>query len=510
VEDDFSAMSLDATKWVNDSSAPLSFTGAGVSCSAGVALRYRDRMEIGGLLILEQTGISYTSGTGIFGGLFNGGTGDTVSDCLAGVMIGNGAIMPVVDGAALAAVGQVQAGKLYEFRTLVFHPEPIRTGQVYSSSICNGLSARTSQAWYGLTRIVLTMRQIDPTNAATTSASQTVIYDGTCQNVAAFGDYCAMWGANLAATLGHAEATNQGAVWVRSAPPGQAWRTRLIGDVSAGAECYFTSKELHFTTATEPVAGEQVEVFYRAKGLACGRVTDAASAQALANSEGSGTRAMVAHVLAPPPRTSLDCEQAARALLDDLTQAGNSGTYQAWAGALPQGATDVNPGERWQISLSWGPDCAVIVREVEIEFQALADAYAFFKVSFADEAAKPLAVRYHEAKRNALLTVVASALGEDVSQRPQGLPDATVTAWSSSTLSLDMGTAPIEGGGFEVRVEGDWGWGMAVNQNLVGRFTTQTFTLPNTGVTQAFYLRQYDGSTPPQYSPYTTVLNLVV
>jgi hypothetical protein len=73
-----------------------------------------------------------------------------------------------------------------------------------------------------------------------------------------------------------------------------------------------------------------------------------------------------------------------------------------------------------------------------------------------------------------------------------------------------MGTPPITGGGFEVRAEGDWGWGMAVNQNLVGRFTSQTFTLPNTGVTQTLYLRQYDGSTPAKYSPYSMVLNLEV
>jgi hypothetical protein len=510
VEDDFKATALDPTKWVNDSQAALTFTGAGVETTSGAALRYRDQVEIGGLLMLEQTGISYTSGTGIFGGLFSGGAGDAVSDCLAGVMISNGSIMPVVGGAALAAAQQVSAGMLYEFRTLVFHPEPVRTGQAYASSVCNGQGARTSEASFGLTRIVLTMRQIDPTNAATASVAQTVIYDGTYANAQAYGDYCAMWGANLAATLGHAQATKQGAVWVQSMLPGAAWRTRVIGDVAAGAECYLSAKEVHFTAATEPVAGEQLEVFYRAKGLACGRVTDATSAQALANTEDAGTRAMVAHVTAPAPRTSLDCEQAARALLDDLTQAGNSGTYECWAGWLPQGATDVQPGELWKISLSWGPQCAAIVREVEIAFQGLADGAALFKVSFADDAAKPLAVRFVETKRNALIAVVASALAENVSQRPPGLPDARLSAWNASTMTLDMGTAPIAGGGFEVRVGGDWGWGTATSQNLVGRYSTQTFTLPNSGVTQAFYLRQYDGSTPPQYSPYTAVLKLVV
>jgi hypothetical protein len=51
---------------------------------------------------------------------------------------------------------------------------------------------------------------------------------------------------------------------------------------------------------------------------------------------------------------------------------------------------------------------------------------------------------------------------------------------------------------------------MTTDRNLVGRYTSQTITLPNTGVTQTFYLRQFDASAPPQYSPYSSVLNLEV
>jgi hypothetical protein len=509
VEDDFHSMALDTTKWVSDFPAPLTFTQGGVACAGQVALRYRDRLEIGGLILLEQTGISYVSGEGVVGGLFSGGF--ALNDCIAGVVLNGGQVQPVINGVLSASVKQLSASKLYEFRTIVFHPEPIRAGQVYSSSVCNGISARSSQVWFGTTHIVLTMREIDPADASTTSTPQVVIYDGTLQNVPAYADYEPLWGLNLTCTLGHACATNYGAVWVQSAVSGQAWRTRLIGDVAAGAECYFTAGELHFTTTTEPVAGEQLEIFYRAPGLACGRVVDSASVQALANSEGSGTRSIVLRVTAPAPRTSLDCEQAARALLDDLTQPGCSGEYQSWIGSLPQGATDVQPGEQWNISAaSLGVRCAVVVREVEIDFQDLTDQYAQFKLHFANDAAQPFTFRFGRAKHNALITVVASEMSDDVSARPCGLPDARVTAWSTKTLTLDAGIAPVPGGGIEVRVEGDWGWGMAMNQNLVGRFTGQTFTLPNTGVTQTFYLRQFDGSTPAKYSPYATVLNLEV
>jgi hypothetical protein len=509
VEDDFCGTALDPTKWVSDVSTPPTFTTGGVACAGQVALRFRDQIEVGGLTILEQTGVSYAGGEGLVGALFSGGF--AVNHCIAGVMMSGGNFCPVINGVPIAPVAQLAPNLLYEFRTLIFHPEPIRAGQVYSSSVCNGANVRTSQSWAGTTHVVLTVRAIDPTNATTTSAAQIVIYDGTLQNVPAYADYEPLWGLNLTCTLGSASASNLGAVWVQSARPGQAWRSRVIGDITAGAECYLTANELHFTAASEPVLNEQIEIFYRTEALACGRVVAPQSVQALANREDNGTRSMVARVTWPPPRTSLDCEQAARALLDDLTQAGYSGEYQSWVGSLPQGASDVQPGEQWTISApSFGLGCVAIVREVEITFENLSDDYAVFTLKLANDAAQPFTMRFVRAKHNALITVVSSNLQDNVSARPAGLPDARITNWGATALTLDAGTAPGPGGGIEVRVEGDWGWGTAMSRNLIGRYTGQTMTLPNTGVTQAFYLRQYDASTPPQYSAYSTVLNLEV
>ncbi|HEX9198338.1 MAG TPA: hypothetical protein VF865_02175 [Acidobacteriaceae bacterium] len=508
VEDDFHGSALDTTKWRSDFPAPLTLTQSGVACAGPVALRYRDRLEMGGLIILEQTGINYTGGQGVIGGLFSGGF--AFNYCLAGVLLNGGQVQTIVDGVVNAPVKQLSANKRYEFRTLVFHPEPIRAGQVYSSSVCNGPNARSSQVWFGTTHVVLTMRELDPADASTTSTPQVVLYDGTLENVPAYADYMPLWGLNLTCTLGHASATNEGAVWVQSAAPGQPWRTRLISDIAAGAECYFTSTpELHFSSSAQPVANEQIEVFYRARGLACGRVKDSQSVQAMQNSEDSGVRSMVVHVGSPVPRTSLDCEQAARALLDDLTKTRYSGEYQGWIGSLPGGANDVQPGEQWNISATaLGVTCPVLVRDVEIDFQDLTDAHAQFKVRFANDAAEPFALHFGRAKRNALISVVSSDQQEDISGRPSALPDARVAAWGATTLNIDAGTDPLPGGGFEVRVEGDWGWGMAVDRNLVGRFMSRNFTLPKTTAAQEFYLRQFDGSAPARYSPYASVLHL--
>jgi hypothetical protein len=54
----------------------------------------------------------------------------------------------------------------------------------------------------------------------------------------------------------------------------------------------------------------------------------------------------------------------------------------------------------------------------------------------------------------------------------------------------------------------DSGWGPGNDRNLVGRFTTRTFTIPMLSRVQGCYLRQYDASTPPKYSRYTTALHV--
>lgn len=54
----------------------------------------------------------------------------------------------------------------------------------------------------------------------------------------------------------------------------------------------------------------------------------------------------------------------------------------------------------------------------------------------------------------------------------------------------------------------DAGWGPDNDRNLVGRFTTQTFTITRLSQIQNCYLQQYDASSPPRYSRHTTALHV--
>jgi len=77
----------------------------------------------------------------------------------------------------------------------------------------------------------------------------------------------------------------------------------------------------------------------------------------------------------------------------------------------------------------------------------------------------------------------------------------------NATVSVDAGVAPASGGGIEVRLH-DYGWGVANDRNLLGRFSTQTFSLARLARTQTYFMRLYDNSSPPRYSRYAAALHV--
>src|SRR5579864_1673196 len=87
------------------------------------------------------------------------------------------------------------------------------------------------------------------------------------------------------------------------------------------------------------------------------------------------------------------------------------------------------------------------------------------------------------------------------------LKEAQITQASSTTVQVDPGQAPGSGRGIEVRLH-DYGWGQANDRNLLGRFGTQSFSLPRLARTQNYFLRLYDNSSPPRYSRYSAALHL--
>ena len=81
----------------------------------------------------------------------------------------------------------------------------------------------------------------------------------------------------------------------------------------------------------------------------------------------------------------------------------------------------------------------------------------------------------------------------------------TVVSVSSTAIQLDMGLAPSTGGGFEVRRR-DWDFGPGVDQDLVMRSSVRGFSIPREGQVERYYVRMFDGSTPPRYSQFSAAV----
>jgi hypothetical protein len=212
----------------------------------------------------------------------------------------------------------------------------------------------------------------------------------------------------------------------------------------------------------------------------------------------------------PGARTDVDCENAALAILDDTVGVAWSGSYETWSDFLPGAAGDIFPGDAIVVNVpSRGAAFTAIVREIEIQIADPADDRGFYTIGFANDLAAPLAIEYGTSA-----TVIALQDMPPLLRTTQvgayyqaDLTEAQITAVTSTTVQVDAGVTPGSGFGIEVR-ENDYGWGQANDRNLLGRFSTQTFNLARLAETQDYFLRLYDGSSPPKYSRYSAALHV--
>lgn len=287
--------------------------------------------------------------------------------------------------------------------------------------------------------------------------------------------------------------------------------TQLVGALSNGAECEITSApSLDFYPAYVPALNELIVASYRGSGRAVAQVQNAASVALLQKGADDGTRGTVRVAKTPRARTDIDCENAALAILDDAMSGAWSGRYETWSDFLPGAAQDIFPGDALIVDVpSRGASFTAIVREVEIEIADPADDRGFYTIGFANDLAAPLGIEYGSSA-----TAIAPQDMPPLLEMAQvgayyqaDLTDAQITAVGSTTVSVDVGMSPPSGGGVEVRAN-DFGWGQANDRNLLGRFSAQSFSLARLAKTQNYFLRLYDGSSPPKYSRYSAALHV--
>lgn len=515
LEEEFRGTALDNKIWSAQgsggvftvSSGRLQFNG-GPGTDGGASIVAVEVMELGGALNLQHGEVEFTAASdGVIGGLYNGAI--LRANCLAGFRIavsgGTSTIRALINGAETGAAITTVAGRRYALSTRIYATEPYRRQQIFHSSDSPAGNALGGVAIPTNARFVLEVHEIDPANPGSLGAASVVLYDSSLTNIAAHCTYAVANAGSLHGNIRFVRLLRLVGVEVRSTIPSQSPRTRLVGSLAEGAECVITqSGDLVFFSPFVPVSNETIVARYRSTGRATARIIDAASVAEHAGLNDDGLRVAIVRIVEPAARNSLDCEVAATTLLEDTTQPAWQGSYECWSDFLPAGAaSDPLPGESVSV-VAPSRDAVFLatIRSVEIDVHDLQDDRSIYRLKFANDAADSLSFEFEKGiVREPLENIVPGA------EYLADMPDAEITGITSTTISVDCGSSPPIGGGIEVR-RTDFAWGAENDRNLIGRFTTQTFTLPRLARIQTYCLRPFDGSFPRKYSRNSTALHV--
>jgi len=493
---------------VNDSGSHLSLTASGLTCSGGdgidgdTALSLVNELEIGGSLVIQAGGVRFGSMTqGVINGLYYGAI--NMANCLAGFQItqpgGSTLISPLVNGVVAGSSFSPLASHLYTLRVRISCNEMQRVLQSYNSIDDSGTHTYGGVYLSSGGNVMLEVQ--DMTGGVATTP--VILYSGTVANAPSTMALALISSANLQCSVASFEISQQGPVWVASTPPGGGTVVRRMGTTAQGGDCTVErSGRLRFYATTVPAPGELVAISYRTAHRSVARRSSAQSiAQESLNGQLPGTAAWMGTVTHPATRSSMDCENAASALLDLATSraAAWTGKYTAWN---MQQQADVWPGDVLAVNAtSTGLNANLVVRNVEIDLLCTSPELTKYVLTFANDWADALAIKTSA-------TVPADVW---VPQQPETTPplasltSLSVTAVTGSAIQVSANVTPPVNGGFEVRRR-DWAFGPGTNSDLVLRSPVANFTIPREAVTERYFIRMYDGSTPPNYSRFSSAV----
>jgi hypothetical protein len=279
--------------------------------------------------------------------------------------------------------------------------------------------------------------------------------------------------------------------------------TLRLGTMAEGADAKMeTTGKLVFYATSVPKSGALITVTYRLAGRAVARLASEASIAQESAGLLPGTAQWVGSIHFPATRSSRDCENAALAMLDMA-----SSRDAAWAGSYNgvnlEKQADVWPGDVLAIQApSIDMVASVVVRSVTVEATSADPEMLQYNVTYANDWAESLSLTTSNSiPKNVLLPPMAASvpLGVD------SLRDLTVTSLTTSAINVNAGVAAPAGGGFEVRRR-DWVFGGADAIDVVLRSPVPNFTIERAFPIEQYYVRMYDGATPPNYSRFSSAV----
>lgn len=232
------------------------------------------------------------------------------------------------------------------------------------------------------------------------------------------------------------------------------------------------------------------------------RLASAASIAAEGNGTIPGTATWAGSVVSPVARTSADCENAAFTMLALATSraAAWSGKYTGYNLQAPQ---DIWPGDVLAVdAVSAGVNANLVVRAVTIEAGSSSPNLTKYTITFANDWAEPLSIKLSNRVPKDVWLPQQAETAVTVLPNLAGLTIASVTG---SAIQIAAGVAAPAGGGFEVRRR-DWYFAPGNDADLVLRSPVSNFTIPREAAIEQYYIRQYDASTPPNYSRFSSAV----
>jgi hypothetical protein len=505
----FNEAQIDRRVWGNPGGNEYLRVGAGGLVMGGgngidgeIALTWLDPVEMGGTLLLEAVGVTLSPGsTGVLAGFFAGI--ETQAACTAGFQAtaqqGTGAVslQPLVQGTPVGSVYAINPANQYTLRIRVHCAENQRELAVYRSFGDSGAIACGGQWNTAAGQIQMEIQQF--VNGV--GAMPVTLYDGAVSSLPGACMVVAASSINLNGAMRALNLTNLGSGWVVSTPPTGGAYTRPVGTTAESAQCHLErTGKLVFYAGYVPVAGERIAVSYRTVDRAAGRAVNAASQQALAQAGMPAEAAWIGSVTNPPARSSADCRNAALAIEQAAASVSAlwSGAYKSTRASF---AADVWPGDALLLNApSATLNVQVVVRTVKLSYSSSVPDLVEYDIAFANDWACDLAI-----KTSATVPADAWLPAPVAPTLLANLNALSVTTLNGSTVTVNAGATPPSGGGFEIRRR-DFAFMAGEDPDLVMRASVPNLTFSRQTANDRFYIRMYDGSTPPNYSEFSAAL----
>ena len=486
----------------------LSLGASGLTMNGGngidgeTLLTWIDPVEMGGTLLLEAVGVTLAAGsTGELAGFFVGT--DKQTTCTAGFQAtaqpgtGTVTLQPLIQGSPVGTAYVINPAYQYTLRVRVHCAENERELAIYHSFGDSGPITSGGQLNAAPGNVQMEIQGL--VNGV--GGMPVTLYDGTMAGLPAACNVVAASSISLTGTMRALNLTNLGSGWVVSTPPNGGAYTRRVGSTAEAAECHLerTGRAVFYNGYT-PVAGEQIAVSYRTVGRAVGRAVNAANQQALASAGMPTEAAWIGSVTNPPARSSADCRNAALVMEQAAASVSAlwSGTYK---GNRSSFTSDVWPGDALLLNApSTNLDAQVVVRTVTVSYKASHPDLVEYAIAFANDWADDLAI-----KTSATVPANTWLPAPIAPTVLANLNNLTVTTLNGTKVAINAGVTPPTGGGFEIRLR-DFAFMAGEDPSLVMRSTQPTMTLLRIAANDRFFIRMFDGSTPPNYSEFSTAL----